>query len=87
MREVDERGRTDGVPADLIADGTKITEALVLGRQYRPKPLEGEQQFVEFVDAAMEARLARFEDGLRFARTAADSITRTTSWTSLTRGA
>lgn len=66
-----ERGRAEGVPAAALAEGSRITDALVHGRQYKPEPLTDEG-FIEFVDAAMEARLVSFAEGLRFARLAAD---------------
>ena len=66
-----ERMRADRVPPDAMADSVAVSDALILGRPYVPQPIE--QQLVQFVDAALEARLVSFERGLRFAQVAADT--------------
>ncbi len=65
------RARLDGISEDDLAESKGVTEALVLGRPFKPPPIEDER-FVEFVDAAIEARLVSFEGGLRFGRLAAE---------------
>jgi len=65
------RARADGLPQENLTEGQRIIEALIHGRQYTPKPPENEE-FLDFVEAAMRARLVSFEEGLRIARIAAD---------------
>ena len=60
-----------GFPAEDIADGRGIVEALVLGRPHTPKRLKDEE-IRDFTEAAIAARLVSFEQGLHYARIAAD---------------
>ena len=66
-----ERSRVDRVPPDVMADAKAMADALILGRPYKAGPADNGA--VGFVDAAFEARLVSFEEGLRIARIAADN--------------
>lgn len=65
------RARADGVSPEVWADALGIIQALATGKPYRPNPLD-DDDYLEFVDAAIAARLISFEEGLRIARAAAD---------------
>jgi TolB-like protein len=71
IAEMKERSAAEGVSAEDMAEAWRIAEALMFGRTFALKPLENEQT-AQFVDAALEARLVNFGDGLRLARNAAD---------------
>jgi len=66
-----ERGRVDRVPPEIMADAKAMADALILGRPYKPGPVNNGA--VGFVDAAFEARLGSFEEGLHLAGMAADN--------------
>ncbi|MGI8704321.1 MAG: TIR domain-containing protein [Sphingomicrobium sp.] len=66
-----ERGRAVPLPPEILEETMRIAEALVLGRPYKPRPIE-EGVPPTFVNAAISARLESFEQALRYARIAAD---------------
>ena len=71
LEAVGQGARRDGVPAEIWADAVGIIRALATGRAYTPRPFLADDA-LEFVDAAMAARLIGFAEGLRIARSAAD---------------
>ena len=66
-----ERAKADAVPAEDLADNRGMVEAFIFGRPHKLTPPDDESA-VEFIDAAFDARLGRFEDAIRYARIAAD---------------
>lgn len=72
LPKLEERGRAGPIPPEAVEESLRIAEAMVLSRPYKPRPVfaAGPPQFVT---AAISARLEGFEQGLRYARIAADS--------------
>ena len=66
-----ERARAAGVSAEDVAQAQLADEALIFGRQFVPEAMEDETE-ISFTVAAEAARLISFEEGLRYARAAAD---------------
>lgn len=66
-----ERAAADGASAADLAKARGIADALILGRSYTLPKFEDEDD-MHFSGAAIAARLIGFEEGLRYARVAAD---------------
>jgi hypothetical protein len=58
------------IPAEFLLETRGIAEAFVLGRPYSPPKLEDPRD-IRFSSAAIAARLIGFDEGLRYARSAA----------------
>jgi TolB-like protein len=67
---IEERVRGDVSPQEL-AESRSVAEAFIFGRPMKLTPLKDER-FIDFIEAALEARNGNFEEALRLARTAAD---------------
>ncbi len=63
--------RERGVPEQQLAEDRGIAEHLIFGRRYALPKLEDEGD-MDFPNAAIAARLISFEEGLLYARSAAD---------------
>ncbi len=69
---LEERVRPANIPPEVLEGHRRIAEALVLGRPYKPRPIDAGVG-IEFFNAAVFTRLDSFEQGLRYARIAADT--------------
>ena len=68
-----ERARSSGVPEEDLAEARSIAEAFILGRPFSPPKLE-EDGDMNFANAGIAARLISFDEGLRYARVAAERV-------------
>ncbi|CAN5209180.1 hypothetical protein BH24PSE1_BH24PSE1_11670 [soil metagenome] len=68
---IEERAKAAGISAQELSDGRLLAEALILGRPYVPQKLDDENA-MDFANGAIAARLSSFDEGLRYARAAAD---------------
>jgi TolB-like protein len=71
--QLEKLARASGVPAQDLREGRAIAEGLIFGRPAAIRRLQNPRD-MDFINAAIAARLISFDEGLRYARVAADNL-------------